>query len=43
MTIKLTLLKSGEEVISDMKEMTVNKDGQDQVVGYYFQFPCRVN
>tara|TARA_B100000287_G_C20068085_1_gene557243 strand:- start:139 stop:525 length:387 start_codon:yes stop_codon:yes gene_type:complete len=42
MTIKLTLLKSGEEVISDMKEMTVNKDGQDQVVGYYFQFPCRV-
>lgn len=35
MTIKVALLKSGEEVISDFKE--VYKD--DQFVGYYFNDP----
>ena len=38
MTIKLALLKSGEEVISDIDEMTTDKQ---LVVGYYFQNPCR--
>jgi len=44
MTVKLTLLKSGEEVISDMKEMTVeNPEGGDpKVIGYLLQYPCRV-
>ena len=44
MTVKLALLKSGEEVISDMKEMTVPdpSGGQEKVIGYYFQYPCRV-
>ena len=41
MTIKLALLKSGEEVISDMTEMTTGPEGSAQVVGYFFKFPCR--
>ena len=36
MTIKLALLKSGEDVISDMEEMVAN----DQVVGYFLKYPC---
>jgi len=36
MTIKLALLKSGEDVIADMEEMVAN----DQVVGYFFKYPC---
>ena len=38
MTIKLALLKSGEEVISDMDEMITDKQA---VVGYYFTNHCR--
>ena len=38
MTIKLALLKSGEEVISDIDEMVTDKQ---MVVGYYFANPCR--
>ena len=38
MTIKLALLKSGEEVISDIDEMVTDKE---LVVGYYFANPCR--
>ena len=41
MTIKLALLKSGEEVISDMTEMMSGPDENAQVVGYFFKFPCR--
>ena len=42
MTIKLVLLKSGEEVISDMKEMlSGNPEEGGQVVGYFFKHPCR--
>ena len=41
MTIKLALLKSGEEVISDMTEMTTGPEGSAQVVGYFFKHPCR--
>ena len=39
MSIKLLLLKSGEEVIADVTEMTT----EDKVVGYYLKYPCRVN
>ena len=35
MTIKLALLKSGEEVISDVAEMVV----EEKVVGYIFNYP----
>ena len=38
MTVKLALLKSGEEVISDIDEMMTDKKA---VVGYYFTTPCR--
>ena len=41
MTIKLALLKSGEEIISDMSEMMSGTDGEGQVVGYFLQHPCR--
>lgn len=36
MTIKLALLKSGEDIISDMEEMVAN----DQVIGYFLKYPC---
>ena len=38
MAIKLALLKSGEEVISEITEMVTEKQ---VVVGYYFENPCR--
>ena len=41
MTIKLALLKSGEEIISNMTEMMSGTDGKGQVVGYFFNHPCR--
>ena len=41
MTVKLALLKSGEEIISDMSEMMSGQDGGGQVVGYFFNHPCR--
>ena len=36
--IKLVLLKSGEEVISQIEEMVVN----EKVVGYFFKLPALV-
>jgi hypothetical protein len=38
MTVKLALLKSGEDIISDIEEMVI----KDQVVGYFFNSPCSV-
>lgn len=38
MTVKLILLKSGEDIIADVEEMVVN----ERVVGYFFNHPCRV-
>lgn len=38
MSIKLALLKSGEDVISDVQEMVIG----DKVVGYFFNKPCTV-
>jgi hypothetical protein len=37
MTIKLLLLKSGEDVIADVQEMVV----EEKVVGYILQYPAR--
>ena len=37
MTIKILLLKSGEDVITDVKEM-VSPD--DKVIGYFLSKPC---
>jgi hypothetical protein len=38
MTIKLVLLKSGEDVIADVSEMAVGE--KQQVVGYFLNNPC---
>ena len=42
MTIKLAILKSGEDVIADMQEMLVGDDDEQKVVGYFFTKPCVV-
>ena len=42
MTIKLALLKSGEDVITDMTEMCVGDEENRRVIGYYFDRPCIV-
>ena len=36
MTVKLAILKSGEDVIADIKEIISN----DNVIGYLFKKPC---
>ena len=40
MTIKLMLLKSGEDVISDVTEMCVGTEENRQVIGYHLHKPC---
>ena len=43
MTIKIALLKSGEQVIADIKEMITGSDEEEsvdnRVIGYIFEFP----
>jgi hypothetical protein len=38
MTVKLAILKSGEDIIADIQEMVV----EDKVVGYIFNKPCSI-
>ena len=43
MTIKLCLLKSGEDIITDITEMRIGDDEPNsKVVGYFFDKPCIV-
>ena len=46
MTIKLLLLKSGEDIIADVQEMAVGEEGSidtpKRVVGYFLNKPCVV-
>tara|TARA_Y100001970_G_C14078656_1_gene773439 strand:+ start:68 stop:451 length:384 start_codon:yes stop_codon:yes gene_type:complete len=46
MTVKLLLLKSGEDVIADISEMTAGTEGDidrpKRVVGYFLKKPCVV-
>ena len=42
MTVKLSLLKSGEDVIADIQEMIIGEDENRRVVGYFFENPCVV-
>ena len=42
MTIKLMLLKSGEDLIADVSEMVVGEEENIRVVGYYLTKPCLV-
>mgnify|MGYP003148162166 CR=1 FL=1 len=44
MTVKLVLLKSGEDIVADVSEMVVgdenDKDNPPRVIGYYLNRPC---
>ena len=44
MTVKLVLLKSGEDIIADVSEMVVgdekDKENPPRVIGYYLNRPC---
>ena len=46
MTVRLLLLKSGEDIISDVSEMVIGEEGEEEdfrrVVGYYLDSPCAV-
>ena len=42
MTIKLMLLKSGEDLISDVTEMLYGEEENQRVVGYYLEKPCLI-
>ena len=46
MTVKLVLLKSGEDIVADVSEMIVgdenDKDNPPRVIGYYLNKPCVV-
>ena len=42
MTIKLMLLKSGEDIVSDVTEMAIGEDDNRRVLGYYLNKPCVV-
>jgi hypothetical protein len=42
MTIKLCLLKSGEDIITDVTEMRTSENEDSRVVGYFFDKPCVV-
>jgi len=42
MTIKLMLLKSGEDIIADVTEMVVGENENVRVVGYHLSKPCLV-
>jgi hypothetical protein len=42
MTVKLLLLKSGEDLIADVHEMVLGEDDERRVIGYYLDKPCLV-
>ena len=42
MTIKLCLLKSGEDIIADVSEMNVGNEEERSDVGYFLDRPCVV-
>ncbi len=42
MTVKLILLKSGEDIIADVTEMIVGEGEEKKVIGYFFDKACIV-
>ena len=42
MAIKLATLKSGEDVVAEIKEMVVGEGEERKVIGYFFTKPCIV-
>ena len=43
MTVKLAILKSGEDIIADIKEMIVGEGEDKKVVGYFLTRACGVS
>ena len=43
MTVKLAILKSGEDIVADIKEMIVGDGDDARVVGYILTKPCGVS
>ena len=43
MTIKLLILKSGEEMISDISEMAVGEEDEQKIIGYFLRRPCLIS
>ena len=43
MTVKLGILKSGEDIVADIKEMVVGEGDDARVVGYFLTKPCGVS
>ena len=43
MTVKLAILKSGEDIVADIKEMIVGEGDDARVVGYHLNRPCGVS
>jgi hypothetical protein len=42
MAVKLVLLRTGETIISNVKEMVVGDENSGKVVGYYLENPCGI-
>ena len=43
MTVKLVILKSGEDIVADIKEMVVGEGDDPRVAGYVLTKPCGVS
>ena len=43
MTVTLAILKSGEDIVADIKEMVVGEGDDARVVGYFLTKPCGVS
>ena len=43
MSVKLAILKSGEDIVADIKEMLVGEGDDAKVVGYFLTKPCTVS
>ena len=43
MTVKLAVLKSGEDIIADIKEMVVGEGEDKKVVGYFLTRACGIS
>jgi hypothetical protein len=43
MSIKLVILKTGETIISDIREMVLGEEENRTVIGYYLHNPCAMS
>ena len=43
MTVKLAILKSGEDIVADIKEMVVGEGDDKKVVGYFLTRACGIS